>query len=499
MGSLVGADTRAVRAGAVSLVAIVLLSLLIVVMAADRPSLLSPTTHYAFYPRWMAGPLGGLWPSLTGNPTTLRWIFSGSLALMYAGYVLVLRSANRMPARWLVGSILALHAIFLIAPPLALTDVFNYINYGRMGVIHHLNPYTTIPISEPHSDPAFILSNWHQLLSPYGPLFTLVTFAVVPLGVAGSFWALKLILALASLATILLVWKCARILGRDPRAAIALVGLNPIVLVWGLGGDHNDFLMVVLIMLGVYLLLRGQAAASSNLAGDERAASERDTAGLAARVRGWLVPLSLPELGAGGAFVMATAMKASGGIMLPIVAVALLRTPRRLVQVLIGMVLAGLIAGAASLLAFGLHIPDLSTQSRLVTNESVPNLIGLVVGQGGESAGVRAVTSAVLAISVIICCRIAWRRRDVITAAGWASVALVLTLSWVLPWYVLWILPLAALSSSLRLRKAALIVGVYLIISWAPASGLVFNAIGFQPENTALGRLHHRYVRELLN
>lgn len=499
MGSLVGADTRAVRAGAVSLVAIVLLSLLIVVMAADRPSLLSPTTHYAFYPRWMAGPLGGLWPSLTGNPTTLRWIFSGSLVLMYAGYVLVLRSANRMPARWLVGSILALHAIFLIAPPLALTDVFNYINYGRMGVIHHLNPYTTIPISEPHSDPAFILSNWHQLLSPYGPLFTLVTFAVVPLGVAGSFWALKLILALASLATILLVWKCARILGRDPRAAIALVGLNPIVLVWGLGGDHNDFLMVVLIMLGVYLLLRGHAAASSNLAGDERAASERDTAGLAARVRGWLVPLSLSELGAGGAFVMATAMKASGGIMLPIVAVALLRTPRRLVQVLIGMVLAGLIAGAASLLAFGLHIPDLSTQSRLVTNESVPNLIGLVVGQGGESAGVRAVTSVVLAISVIICCRIAWRRRDVITAAGWASVALVVTLSWVLPWYVLWILPLAALSSSLRLRKAALIVGVYLIISWAPASGLVFNAIGFHPENTALGRLHHRYVRELLN
>ncbi len=44
---------------------------------------------------------------------------------------------------------------------------------------------------EPHSDPSFLLSNWHQLLSPYGPLFTLMTFAVVPLGVGGSFWALK--------------------------------------------------------------------------------------------------------------------------------------------------------------------------------------------------------------------------------------------------------------------------------------------------------------------
>ncbi len=136
--------------------------------------------------------------------------------------------------------------IFLLAPPLALTDVFNYINYGRMEVVHHLNPYTTIPILEPHSDPSFILSNWHQLLSPYGPLFTLLTFAVVPLGVAGSFWALKGVLMLASLATIVLVWRCARLLGRDPVAAVMLVGLNPIVLVWGLGGDHNDFLMVLL-------------------------------------------------------------------------------------------------------------------------------------------------------------------------------------------------------------------------------------------------------------
>ncbi len=375
--------------------------------------------------------------------------------------------------------------------------MFNYINYGRMGMVHHLNPYTTIPVSEPHSDPAYILSNWHQLLSPYGPMFTLITFAVVPLGVAGSFWALKCILALASLATIALVWKCAKILGRDPRAAVVLVGLNPIVLMWGLGGDHNDFLMVVLIMLGVYLLLR--ARAPSEGAAEGPASSEHDGAAGLARVRGWLAPASWMEIGAGASFVMATAMKASGGVMLPIVAIALMRTPRRLVQVLIGMLLAGVLAGVMSLLAFGLHIPDLSTQSRLVTNESVPNLLGLVLGQGGESSPVRALTSGVLAISLILCCRMAWQRREVITPAGWASVALILTLSWVLPWYVLWILPLAALSSSRRLRNAALLVGVYLIVSWAPASGLVFNAIGFHPENTSLGRLHHRYVRELLN
>jgi hypothetical protein len=64
---------------------------------------------------------------------------------------------------------------------------------------------------------------------------------------------------------------------------------------------------------------------------------------------------------------------------------------------------------------------------------------------------------------------------------------------------VLWVLPLAALSSSHKLRTAALVLGVYLIIAWAPASGLLWNEIGFHPEKTPLGHLHQRYVKELLN
>jgi hypothetical protein len=173
------------------------------------------------------------------------------------------------------------------------------------------------------------------------------------------------------------------------------------------------------------------------------------------------------------------------------------------------MLLAGAAVGIASLAAFGLHIPDLSTQSRLVTNESVPNLIGLAIGVGGESEGLHHVMSAALVVSVAACCWMAARpsrsdpSRDpierTITACGWATVALLVTLSWVLPWYVLWVLPLAALSQSRRLRIASLVLGIYLIIAWAPASGLLWDAIGFHPDKTSLGRLHQRYVRELLN
>ncbi len=508
---LLGADQR-VRAGVLALAVIVILSFVLVLMAADRPSVLAATSHTGFYPRWMAGPLGGLWPGLTREPNMLKYLFTGGVAVMYIAYIFGFKYASLLPARVVIGAIVAVHVIFLLAPPMALTDVFNYVNYGRMEVVHHLNPYTSIPILEPHSDPAFALSNWHQLLSPYGPLFTMLTFAVVPLGVAASFWVLKLILGLCSLAVLVLVWRCARLTGRNPLAAITFVGLNPIVLVWGLGGDHNDFLMMLFIVLGFYLLLQARArAAGAAPAPAPRQATPRPASlhalgslrrALSARGRlsAALLPLlSGREVAAGAAFVTAVAIKASAAVLVPIVLVAALRSRRTLVSFACGMLAAGAVVGVASLFAFGLHIPDLNTQSALVTNESVPNLVGLAVGAGGENGTVRAAMTALLAVVLLASCWQAWRTRDPIAPCGWTSVTLLVTLSWVLPWYVIWALPMAALSSSPRLRAACLVVGVYLIVAWAPASGLLWKAIGFHPEKTPLGHLHQRYVKELLN
>lgn len=563
LGGTPGAEAKAAGSGRVrpfagttgaqwacgsALVAILLLSLLAIVMAADRPSGLAPTSHNNYFPSWMAGPLGGLWPGMPQSGNAIRWMFTGLIVLMYASYLVVLRYSSSVRARWVVGTIVVTQLLFVLAPPMALTDVFNYINYGRMEVVHGLNPYTTIPIVEPHSDPAFVLSNWHELLSPYGPLFTMLTFVVVPLGVAGSFWALKGILVLASLAMLALVWRCAKLLGRDPAKAVALVGLNPIVLVWGLGGDHNDFLMMLCVVGALYLLtlarVRGEslregapAAAPESAAAPGRAAAPAPAAAPAAaraptaeptvaavsapaagppasasaaapamphesRLRALehlIVPFSPVEIGAGAAFVTAAAFKASAAVLIPVALASLLRRRRSLAQVLLGMAVATLVLGAASLFAFGLHSPDLSTQSRVVSSESLPNLLGLALGAGGETEFLHTLINVVLLACVAACCVMAYRRREAVTACGWASLALLVTLSWALPWYVIWVLPLAALGASRRLRVTVLIVGAYLIIVWAPASGLVWKAIGFHPENTPLGRLHQRYVRELLN
>jgi hypothetical protein len=502
------------------LIAILAGCLLVVVAAADRPSFLAATTTGHYFPHWMAGPLGGLWPSLTRSTTGLRWLFTAPIVLMFASYLVGLRYVPLLRARWVIAAIVGAHAIMFLSPPLALTDIFNYINYGRMEVVHSLNPYTTIPVLEPHNDPSYAPSNWHQLLSPYGPLFTLITFAVVPLGVAASFWLLKGLLMLTSLGIVFLVWRSARLVGRDPVAAIVFVGLNPIVLIWGLGGDHNDFLMMFCAVLGFYLLLRAgcmpgavgrrsavlEGGGSNGVEADgAEARGALDDIGTGApghdgsSVKAAEAPLLSPALlGAGAAFVAAVAIKASAGILLPVVLAALLHRRRDLLQVVAGMALGAVIFGLGSVIAFGPHFPDLATQGRLVTMTSIPNLFGLALGAGGETTTMRVLLSGVLIVAVAACSLLAYRRRESLTAAGWASIALLVTLSWVLPWYVLWILPLAALSGSRRLRVAAVLMGVYMILAWAPLNANVFNAIDFHPEKTALGRLHQRYVKELL-
>ncbi len=455
-------------AGAVALGAIVLLVLAIVLAAAERPSFLSPFTRAGYFPSWMAGPLAGLLPSLTRDDARLRALSSGAIALLFVSYLLALRYGTRLRARWVIATIVAVQAILLCAPPLFSTDVFNYLNYGRMGAVHGLNPYTTLPLLEPHTDPAFAISNWHRLLSPYGPLFTLITYALSPLGVAASFWAVKVIIALANLGTLALLWRCAELLGRPRRAALVLVGLNPLVLVWGLGADHNDALMMLLVMLSVYLALRSCRATG--------APADRLAAASAA------------------ALVTAIAIKASAGILLPVLVLAGRRRAK-----LIGALAAALVLGGASLLAFGAHVPDLTTQSRLVTPLGFANVLGVLLGLGGETAGLRVALEAVLGTTVLVAAAVTLRDpRHALAAAYVCVLALVLTLSWSAAWYILWLLPFAALLRGWPPRAIALLLSAFLILAFAPNEPLVHRPLSLPLYTTSLGRAHTSEINALL-
>jgi alpha-1,6-mannosyltransferase len=483
-----GAWARRHALGLLALGVIVGCSLVLVLIAAEGPSVIAASTRADFFPGWMAGPLSGIWPSELLGTTALKVIFTAAIFVMWACYVLGMRRIAALGAGWAIGAIVAVQLIFFLSPPLTLTDVFNYINYARMDVVHNLDPYATIPALGPHGDPSYALSNWHDLLSPYGPLFTIFAFAVAPLSVAAAFWVAKGALALMSGAVLALVWKCARLLDRDPVQAIVFAGLNPIVLIWGMGGDHNDVYMVFFVMLACWLLLR------SPVVGDAASGRARSRS-----PRSWLLPPAFHELAAGAALAAAVFVKASAGIVVPVILAAMVRTPRRLVQIVIGGIAGGVLLAAISYLVFGAHVPSDVTQGNLVTGLSIPNLLGLALGLGGETETLRKLLALVLIGAVALCSVLAWRRRDFITPAGWATLALLVALAWVLPWYISWALPLVALSSSRRLRLATAVLSVYLIVAWVPSASDWTGAIGLRPEKTPVGQQHQRVVRELLN
>ncbi len=80
------------------------------------------------------------------------------------------------------------------------------------------------------------------------------------------------------------------------------------------------------------------------------------------------------------------------------------------------------------------------------------------LGIGGLSTGIRLALTAVGLSAVLLALLSAHRGKPWITAAGWATLAVLLTTTWLYPWYVVWLLPLAALSSSRGLRGAALVL-----------------------------------------
>jgi alpha-1,6-mannosyltransferase len=450
----------------------VILCLAVAAIAAHHASFLSPTATSQRYPSWMAGPLAGLWPAAVPNARTLEWIFSGALALMFAAYLLVLREAPRIQPGWMLAAILAVQLVFLLAPPLEYTDVFNYINYGRMGVVHHLDPYTVLPLREPHSDPAYALSNWHYLRSPYGPLFTLLTYALVPLGLAGSLWAIKAIVGICSLALLALVWRLAQLLGRSPTLAVAFVGLNPIVLIWGVGGEHNDVVMVLLVVAAIYLLLLPR------LRGEPPERSQR-TIGHGV--------LAGPELAAGALLIGAVGIKASAAIFLPL-AIAIAGRRR---SVLVGMGGAALVLILVSLLAFGPHLGGVRAQSTLVSPEGLPNLLGILLGLGGETAGLRAVLTGTAAVIILFAAARAWRRPLGAMEYGCVTaLALIFTLGWSAPWYVLWALPFGALVASRRWRVLLLAYTLYALIASSPGAARIEHYLHFYPRADRLGREH---------
>ena len=148
--------------------AIVGLAVAIVLVAAERPSVLSGPAQRGF-PGWMVGPLAHRLPALPDSPPMLQADLTRALAVLGIAWLVAVLCAPRVPSAIVWSAVVATHVILLLGPPLSLTDVFNYLHYGRMPATYGVNPYAALPLTV-RQDPAYHFSNWHHLPSPYGPL-----------------------------------------------------------------------------------------------------------------------------------------------------------------------------------------------------------------------------------------------------------------------------------------------------------------------------------------
>jgi hypothetical protein len=204
------------------------------------------------------------WLSGIGERLGYRVFLIALLAFTAAYAVLLLLCAGsrlgHVSRRWAIALVAALHVLVFAGPILLSTDVFSYIAYARMGVVHGLNPYLHGPLAIT-SDPVFkyVGIDWTHVATAYGPLYTLISYPLAPLGVVGALWGMKLMALLASAGTLALTWRCARLRDFDPVLALLLVGANPLYVIYGLGGAHNDLLLMLLTMAAVALTLAGGA------------------------------------------------------------------------------------------------------------------------------------------------------------------------------------------------------------------------------------------------
>jgi hypothetical protein len=427
--------------GVLGLLGILVSTFMLAAGAAGRPSQYVPS-RVGGWPGWLSGPLHGLGATLSSNS------FQTLTLVMCAGYALALLCARSLPGRALIATVLAAHVILVLGPPLISQDVFGYLGYARLGALHGLDPYSHVPAEAP-ADAVFPFVGWPFKHSPYGPLFTVSSYALAPLGAAGALWAAKVLAALFSLAAVALVGYAARLLGRSWKWAVVFVGLNPVLLELAVGGAHNDTLVMAAIALALALAARGTAAG--------------DGGGL----RGSAV-----------AVVAGMGVKIAAGVVLPFVVLGNPRWRERAV-VALSAALALAALAALALLGFGSHalgfLGAVGEQQHLVAIHSAPAETARLVGLRGTPAWWRDLYLGAFAVVLVLALWRTARGADWRVAAGWATLALLVSTAWLLPWYAIWLLPLAALGGNRRLCAATLLFCAYAILIHLPLADPVLS------------------------
>jgi len=372
-------------------------------------------------------------PEHDGGDTAWAWLYLAAMVAAFASYLLGLLVLSRAGARVRLRAVIvlacAVQLLPLAGPVLLSTDVYTYWDYGRIGAVHDGNPYVDVPSDYP-DDPAYPLmgSYWYDTTSVYGPGFTLVSEVhaeAVGDSSDAAAWTYRTLSALAMVALVLLAAR----LSSRPSFAAAFVGWNPLLAIHFAGGGHNDAWMMAFVLGALALAASGRRAL------------------------------------AGVAWAAAIAIKWVPVLFLPLRLLEARRTCRKIDHR--GLALAAVVIVAIATLFYGLEWAGAAgpLATNLAEDRAWYAIPVRIASLGIPEAVVAGVFAAAFAVAYVWLLRAAWRGRARLALT--AGLLLVCT-SWLVPWYAVWAVPLAAVEEDRTARVLALALSAYLLRDAVP-------------------------------
>lgn len=212
---------------------------------------------------WLPSPASGVVLSPEPYLLGLRLSIVAMGALQAIALIWVWRRPSPKLWPWMVGPVLAT-AILLFYPPIN-TDIFSYASFGWVASSGH-NPYLVAPRDLP-GDPYAAMNDWTHITTPYGPIWTGLSRLAVLFGRNDPFAVALILKAMAGAAAIGLAvatYGVALHLTANRRAALSafmLVGWSPVLLYESAGAAHNDAVMMLLAVAGLFLAMDDRSGA----------------------------------------------------------------------------------------------------------------------------------------------------------------------------------------------------------------------------------------------
>jgi hypothetical protein len=331
----------------------------------------------------------------------------------------------------------------LMTPPLFSRDVYSYFMQGKMQLSGN-NPYESGVSVVPGWFQSGVDPLWGDAPTPYGPVFLLIEKAVAALSQDSALLA-SYLFRLTSVVGVIFICMCipylARAHGVNPVSAAWIGVMNPLVLMHFVAGSHNDALMVGLICIAMTIALRGHFIAGVVVA----------TLALGIKpVAIVLLPfLALIAAGSGASWIR----RAKYGAIAGLIALTTLFITSALAQ-----------TGP-----FG-WIGSLSTPGSVKSWLSPTTALGMLIGEPLQILGfgnvvdttvglTRLIGSILLAI-VLVMLVIRPAGRSATRGVALSFVALVLLGPVVQPWYLLWSIPLLAVTGLSHKQVRVMVIAV---------------------------------------